>query len=197
MQITPGTTSKSLYWLLRDSTTGEAKTGLTALSSGALASYTREGGTSVSIALSDLAAADSAYSSGGFKETSSSLAPGQYRLDVPNAALAAGASSVMFSLNFDSTLSEGLRVELQSSVSNVGSGGVEYTVLVQNDALAPLPGISVWITTDEPGSNVVAGVLTTSAFGLVTFYLDPGNYFLWQQGENFSGTNPTAITVTA
>jgi hypothetical protein len=38
--------------------------------------------------------ATGAWSSGGFAEISSSLVPGVYRLDVPNAALAAGASDV-------------------------------------------------------------------------------------------------------
>lgn len=196
LQTAPGTTSRSEYFLLRDSETGEAKTGLTSASSGAKASYIRSGGTAVSFSLSDLAAADSAYSSGGMKEVSSANAPGIYRLDVPNAAYAAGAAAVHVSLTFDSTLAEGLTVELRNPVSNVGSGAIEYTVLVQNSGLTPIAGAEVWLSTDSAGTNVIAGALSTDASGLATFYVDAGSYYLWVSAESYTGTNPTSVTVS-
>lgn len=58
------------------------------------ASYWRQGGTPTAITVSDLATVTTAYASGGFKEGSSTLAKGSYRLDLPDAALATGADWV-------------------------------------------------------------------------------------------------------
>ncbi len=78
----------------------------------------------------------------------------------------------------------------------VGTGSVEWVITV-DDGSDPLEGVAVWITTDEAGNNVVAGTLNTDTNGQVTFMLDAGTYYSWQQlgGTNF--TNPTQITVTA
>jgi hypothetical protein len=84
--IAPGSTSQSIELYL-------GVTGLTFATSGLAAYYVRNQSAPVAITLVTQTATG-AWSSGGFAEISSSLVPGVYRLDVPNAAFAAGASDV-------------------------------------------------------------------------------------------------------
>lgn len=78
-----------------------------------------------------------------------------------------------------------------------GAGSVSYTVTITDNVSAPLDGAGVWVTTDEAGTNVVAGTLYTNASGIATFLLDPGTYYLWCQHSGYNGTNPTVVTVSA
>jgi hypothetical protein len=84
--IAPGSTSQSIELYL-------GATGLTFNTTGLAAYYVRNKSAAVAITLVTQTATG-AWSSGGFAEISSSLVPGVYRLDVPNAAFAAGASDV-------------------------------------------------------------------------------------------------------
>jgi hypothetical protein len=68
-------------------------TGLTASTFGLNAYYIRNRSASVQISLVSQTATG-AWTSGGFAEISSTLVPGSYRLDVPNAAFASGADDV-------------------------------------------------------------------------------------------------------
>ena len=94
--VKAATTSVSLFFSLKATTTSAAVTGKVAADM--TASYWRQGGLRVAIGLSNLAAVDSAYSSGGVKEVDATNQPGLYRLDVPDAALIAGADWVVFSI---------------------------------------------------------------------------------------------------
>ena len=95
--IKAGATSQSVYVCILDSasTTGGRKTGIVYNSAGLTAYYTLNGGSATAITLATLAAANSSYSSGGFKEVDATNQPGIYRLDLPNAALASGPSVVV------------------------------------------------------------------------------------------------------
>jgi hypothetical protein len=84
--IAPGSTSQSIELYL-------GATGLTFATSGLAAYYVRNQSAPVAITLVTQTPTG-AWTSGGFAEISSSLVPGVYRLDVPNAAFAAGASDV-------------------------------------------------------------------------------------------------------
>jgi hypothetical protein len=84
--IAPGSTSQSIELYL-------GATGLTFATSGLAAYYVRNREAPVAITLVTQTPTG-AWASGGFAEISSSLVPGVYRLDVPNAAFAAGASDV-------------------------------------------------------------------------------------------------------
>jgi hypothetical protein len=84
--IAPASTSQSIELYL-------GATGLTYATSGLAAYYVRNQSAPVAITLVTQTATG-AWTSGGFAEISSSLVPGVYRLDVPNAAFAAGASDV-------------------------------------------------------------------------------------------------------
>lgn len=98
--VKKGATSQTLYFEILDSTssTGGRKTGLVFNTSLLTAYYVRNGGSAVAITLATLAAANSAWSSGGFKEVDATNMPGIYRVDVPDAAFASGAESVIVTL---------------------------------------------------------------------------------------------------
>ena len=84
--IAPGSTSQSIELYL-------GVTGLTASTSGLSARYNRTRTASVAITLVARTIAQ-AWTSGGFAEVDATNMPGVYRLDVPDAALAAGADDV-------------------------------------------------------------------------------------------------------
>jgi hypothetical protein len=84
--IAPGSTSQSIELYL-------GATGLTASTSGLTARYNRTRTASVSIPLVARTIAQ-AWTSGGFAEVDATNMPGLYRLDLPDAAFAAGASDV-------------------------------------------------------------------------------------------------------
>jgi hypothetical protein len=84
--IAPGSTSQSIELYL-------GATGLTASTAGLSARYNRTRTASVSIPLV-ARTIDQAWTSGGFAEVDATNMPGVYRLDLPDAALAAGASDV-------------------------------------------------------------------------------------------------------
>lgn len=98
--IKKSATSQSLYFEVLDSTssTGGRKIGLVFNTSGLTAYYVRNGAASVAITLATLSLASSAWSSGGFKEVDATNMPGIYRLDVPDAAFATGAESVIVTI---------------------------------------------------------------------------------------------------
>lgn len=196
-KFSPGATSQSIYFHLRSSSTGLSQTALTFASAGGSASYTRQRATATSITLATLASPSASYSSGGFVEVNSSTAPGLYRLDLPDAALAAGVPFVVVSLKFGGVIEESVLVRLESSTSNVGAGSISYTVTVNNTNTGlPVANAEVWVTTDLAGTNVVAGTLVTDAFGQVTFQLDAGTYYLWASEPGYTRTNPTTIVVS-
>ena len=84
--IAPGSTSQSIELYL-------GATGLAFNTSGLQAYYIRNRSAPVAITLVTQTATGD-WTSGGFAQISSSLTPGVYRLDVPDAALAAGADDV-------------------------------------------------------------------------------------------------------
>ena len=84
--IAPGSTSQSIELYL-------GATGLTASTAGLSAYFNRTRTASVSITLVARTIAQ-AWTSGGFAEVDATNMPGVYRLDVPDAALAAGADDV-------------------------------------------------------------------------------------------------------
>ena len=84
--IAPASTSQSIELYL-------GATGLTASTSGLTARYNRTRTASVSIPLVARTIAQ-AWTAGGFAEVDATNMPGVYRLDVPDAAFAAGASDV-------------------------------------------------------------------------------------------------------
>lgn len=102
-------TSVIIQVMLRDSTTGMGKTGVTY--SALTASYCRPGGTRTAITPAAGAPGD-AYSSGKFAEVDSTNMPGLYQFHVPNAALATGANSSEIALKYTGVLDKSLKIVL-------------------------------------------------------------------------------------
>ena len=75
-----------------------------------------------------------------------------------------------------------------------GSGGTAYSITV-TDGVLPLDGVAVWVTTDEAGTNAIAGPVYTNAMGQAVFALEPGSYYAFCQRSGTNFTNPQPITV--
>lgn len=174
--IAPGSTSQSIELYL-------GATGLTFATSGLAAYYVRNREAPVAITLVTQTPTG-AWSSGGFAEISSSLVPGVYRLDVPNAAFAAGASDVTIVVRGASgtngavltvTLSSGGLTAAQtasavldavaSTHNNIGSIGAS----IQDKAGYSLSTPQSFSTTGSVGSVTgnVAGNVTGTVGGVV------------------------------
>ncbi len=95
--VKPGATDVTVYVSIVEdaggTNPGEPKTGLTNTDITS-ASFVRSRGLRVAITTSDLAAADSAHSNGGFKEVDATNFAGLYRLDLPDTAVATGVDQV-------------------------------------------------------------------------------------------------------
>ncbi len=130
--ILAGSTSLSTVIILRSTTDNTETTGKVA--SNMTGSYLRQGGVRVSISLSDLAAVNSSYSSGGVKEIDSTNQPGLYRLDIPDAAIATGADWVTISIKVSGCYVFHERFSLTTNVvqtgdsfARIGSAGAGLT----------------------------------------------------------------------
>lgn len=76
-----------------------------------------------------------------------------------------------------------------------GAGGLTLTYTVTNSVTGlPLDDVQVWVTTDLAGTNVVASG-RTDAFGVVTFALDAGTYYLFRAKSGFNFPNPDTEVV--
>lgn len=109
---------------------------------------------------------------------------------------------VLINGNLPVNTSYSLRVTIQSAVAegasrdivyeffreHLGSGAIAFTYTVTNSVTsAPLDNVSVWVSSDSSGNNVIAEG-TTNASGQVVFRLDAGTYFFWRElaGYTFS-----------
>lgn len=99
------------------SSTGAGLTGLV-YNSGSLTCYYHRRGASSATSISLASSTLGTYTSGAFKEISSSNMPGQYEFCVPDAALAIGATDVMFECKGATNMAPmNLRVNLKSANS--------------------------------------------------------------------------------
>jgi hypothetical protein len=145
--IAPGSTSQSIELYL-------GATGLVFNTSGLAAYYVRNQASPVAITLVTQTPTG-AWTSGGFAEIDSSLVPGVYRLDVPNAAFAAGASDVTIVVRGASgtngavltvTLSSGGLTAAQTAAAVLDAVGSSYVTAgsigysIQNSNVASISG---------------------------------------------------------
>ncbi|HJQ65665.1 MAG TPA: hypothetical protein VJ816_04775, partial [Gemmatimonadales bacterium] len=127
--IKAGSTSTEYNVLLLSETDGSALTGKVAADM--TATYRRQGATRQTITLSDLAAIDSAYASGGVKEDTGGL----YRLDLPNAMVATGADFVMLAISVSGSDVFHERIPLET----VGAAEVKVDTAALITAVGLLP----------------------------------------------------------
>jgi hypothetical protein len=97
MIIKAGATDQSLYFILLSASTGDPVTGLTIANLDA--TYTRTRAAAVKNDLTALGAANSAHADNQAIEVDATNAPGQYRVDFPDAAFASGAKTVILCIN--------------------------------------------------------------------------------------------------
>jgi hypothetical protein len=92
LQIKAGSTSETIDIFVQDSsaTDGSGLAGLVFNTASLTCYYNFRRGSSTSVTLATLAAANSAWSSGGFKEIDATNQIGKYRFDIPDALLASG-----------------------------------------------------------------------------------------------------------
>lgn len=76
-----------------------------------------------------------------------------------------------------------------------GTGILSTRITVKDDNGNLLDGVSCWVTTDRSGHYVVEGPRYTDTFGSVSFMLQSGNYYLWQQRSGVNFDNPLLIDV--
>lgn len=187
--IFKGATSRSIY-LVMVASNGSLKTGLayTAIT----ARYTRTRGSSTSITAASLAAATTAWTSGGWFEVDSTNQKGLYRFDVPDAAFATGADTVVISVKAGTNVPEQFRAfdlidwnDQVAAIPNVAAsavGGLLTAPTTANVATADLVRVDGLTTTD--GSAVlklkrltIANNTSAAAFGVTNsagdaFYLE-------------------------
>lgn len=120
MRIVPDSTSQTVYVKITDAL-GQPKTGLAYNSSGATGVYIRQGANATTFSLATLSFANSAWSSGGFKEVDATNAPGFYRLDIPNAALVSGVSQVYYTVVMTGYLCSIITIDLQATSSDAAN----------------------------------------------------------------------------
>lgn len=201
LSIVAGATSQSVSIFIQDSTvtTGAGKTGLVFNTSGLIAYYVFNGanGGSNAITLATLAAANSAFSSGGFKEIDATNMPGCYRLDIPNAAIASskGRSSVIMLSGATGMVPCLLEIELTAIDNQVADSArtIGTVTTVTNQLTAAAIATGVW-------QDTTAGDFTTaSSIGksLYTSGVVPGGSAgLLISGTNSGTTTLGALTVT-
>lgn len=89
-----------------------------------------------------------------------------------------------------------LDVAISSVDCIVGSGALSCTWTQKDEGGTPMDNVNVWISTDESGSNVIAGTLVTNVSGEVIFMLDAGSYYVWRERGGYNFTNPQSWTVS-
>jgi len=78
-----------------------------------------------------------------------------------------------------------------------GPGTIQTPIQVLDKSNNPVSNANVWITTDQAGSNVIAGTLTTKYNGITDpFLLWPGTYYYWAQKYGILDAQGIQFTVT-
>lgn len=134
--IKAGATDQSVVLRIVDSADGTPETGVVWNTSGIDLWYRREGAAKVSITEATLAALTTAHSDGGFLH----IGDGYYRLDLPDAAVAAGATHVTVGGTVTGMVVIGLDVQLVAvDLQDAVRGGMTALPNAAADAAGGLP----------------------------------------------------------
>ena len=95
----------------------------------------------------------------------------------------------------ETSATTGSVVQLSQSGATAGPGSRIYTENVTSDGV-PVQDVDVWVTTDQEGTNTIAGTIKTDVDGNAVFTLDPGTYYVWAQKDGYCFSNPNMIQVT-
>jgi hypothetical protein len=183
LQIVAGATSQTVNVFIADSsaTYPKGKTGLAYNTASLTAYYVFPGQAAVAITLATLASASAAWSSGGFKEIDATHCPGLYRLDIPNAVIAAanGRFVTIFLTGASGMADTMIEIEL-TAVDNqdaflgmmAASNGVETSVTLKQALRVMLAALSGKLTISgntvtcrDPGDSANRISATTDGSG--------------------------------
>lgn len=181
--INTDSTGVSIQVFLMDKTQtdGAGVTGLLYNSSGLLARYYRTDTGPISFALASQTPTG-VFVEGGFAEVSATGMPGLYRLDIPNAAIAAGAdSSVVYLHNHENIAPTPIALELRSipaEVSNLGDitnnifDGIIDNSLTLKQFLRAVGSLAAGETSGGGTASVVFKALNDGATTRITATVD-------------------------
>lgn len=88
-----------------------------------------------------------------------------------------------------------IKAKVDALSGGTGSITWTYTVLNSIDGVTPIDNVTVWVTSDAAGTNVLASG-TTNIFGVVTFLLNAGTVYVWRLKNGFYFSNPDTETVS-
>jgi hypothetical protein len=83
-----------------------------------------------------------------------------------------------------------------SDGTQLGTGRRVVTIHTLTTAGVPVPFSEVWVSTDDIGAELAAGVILSDGKGLATINLDPGDYYVWRRSPRCTFSNPQQVTVT-
>lgn len=122
----------------------------------------------------------------GLKLNSAAAAGDPLASNVPG-TYGSGTFGYLIGTNFDQKV----------SLAGTGLGDKVLTITQKDTANNPIAGVTIWLTSDSAGTNVVTGSLTTDALGVVTFRVNAaGTYYRWASLAGVNFTNPQTMTVT-
>jgi len=75
-------------------------------------------------------------------------------------------------------------VNLKEKLTTITGPGMKARVARVIIGGVPQQGIECWVASDARGDNVIASPVVTNSNGEGTFYLDPGEYWLFWRGRN-------------
>lgn len=139
-------TGKQVVVFIRNTSVTSSVSGLTGLTSGSLnCIYYRSGAVAAALTLTSLASITSTHLTGGFIEVSAAGMPGDYRLDLANTMLAAGADFVTVMLKGATNMEAvPFEVELLDAV-NVSGGVVESNIVQVSGTVIPAPATAGYL----------------------------------------------------
>lgn len=166
----PGSTDVSVVIRIIDAADGTPETGVTSATSGIDLEYRREGAVVTNITESDLSALNDAHSDGGMLH----IGGGYYRLDLPDAAVAAGAAGVLVTGQITGMVVIGCYIQLdliedayQAKVwmqdDNSGTTDRYVVVWFKNGApiFAGLSSLEIQVIKASDGSDLIAASAMT------------------------------------
>lgn len=170
MNIAPGTTDVTIYLYAVSDLSGMPQPSLA--HGDMTVRYVRAGAAAAAISLSALGSADADHSDGGWYEVDSTNCKGLYRLDLPDAVIATGATSVTITAQADDTLVDPVRISL-------------HEVLDQNVTTHNTAG-TVGAALNRIGSISMSVTSPVASDGTITIYKD----------VDYDGDGILTITVT-
>lgn len=192
MIVAPGATDVSVLIDIQDARSyiGAGLTGLVHNSSGLTCYYARPGAAAVAVTLASLAAPDSAHADGGFVEVDATHAPGLYRLDLPDAAVAVGAAEVAIYLVGAANMVRARRViELMADLS---TADVLHDIATGVTEFLGGDGQTAVRTATRYGDVTIDGANWTNATKTLTLVGAFANY-VWRDGDTITLTAGTGV----